>query len=148
MKKILTITASLLLTTFLWAQQPHPAHQGKAFRKEPPKIEEVIDDLSAAQKKKLAEAREEHKAVIDKYNAELKQVRDSIHVLMRKDGDQSAVLFPLVDKQNSIEAAVTKEMYKLRVKIDQILTKEQIDVFKKKMAEKRKHHHKDKKDKK
>lgn len=148
MKKILTITASLLLTTFLWAQQPHPSHHGKTFRKEPPKIERMVDDLTATQKKKLAEARADHKAVIDKYNAELKQIRDSIHVLMHKEGDQSVALFPLVDKQNDLEAAVTKEMYKLRVKIDQILTKEQKETIQKKMAEKRKHHHKDKKDQK
>ena len=63
---------------------------------------------------------------IGKLKAELGEVRDSIRMLMRRDGDNAKVLSPLFDREGALQAQIAKEMYAMRTRIDAILTPEQL----------------------
>ena len=103
------------------AQKP----KGHENQKERPRIEDIVDDLSQTQKRKLASIREESKKTIDALQAEKQAVRDSIHSLLHLDGDNSQKLFPLFEREGHIRAAISKEFYSTRLRINEVLTKEQ-----------------------
>lgn len=100
-------------------------------------VEEVIDDLSALQKSKLDKLQKDSRENIKLMKEQQDQVRDSIRVLMKKPGDNSKKLYPLFDREGNIQAEISKEMYRTRIRIDEILTDEQRVTFKNKMAEHR-----------
>ena len=135
MKRTVVILFTLLLACTLNAQQDQ--RKGRTH-KELPKVEEMVSDLSAAQKKKLNAIQKDAKERIGKLQVELDEVRDSVRTLMRMDGDQSAKMFPLLDREHAIRAKITKEKYLTRLKIDKVLTKEQIAEFRKKLEADRK----------
>ena len=124
MKRTFIILLTLLLVGPLCAQQ----QRGRPHR-ELPKIEEMVNDLSNAQKKKLNAIQKDAKERISKLQAERDDVRDSIRALMRMDGDQSEKIFPLVEK------------YKTRLKVEKVLTKEQQMEVRKKIEADRKARH-------
>ena len=134
MKRTLIILLTLLLAGTLTAQQPH---RGRSHR-ELPKIEEMVNDLTSAQKKKLNAIQKDAKERISKLQAERDEVRDSVRALMRMDGDQSEKIFPLVDRENALRSQIVKEKYKTRLKIDKVLTKEQQIAVRKKIEADRK----------
>lgn len=134
MKRTFIILLTLLLAGTLSAQQ----RQHGRPHKELPKIEEMVNDLSNAQKKKLNAIQKDARERITKLQTELDDVRDSVRTLMRMDGDQSEKLFPMVDRENAIRSQITKEKYKTRLKIDKVLTKEQLTVVRKKIEADRK----------
>lgn len=136
MKRTFIILLTLLLVGPLCAQQ----QRGRPHR-ELPKIEEMVNDLSNAQKKKLNAIQKDAKERISKLQAERDDVRDSICALMRMDGDQSEKLFPLLDRENALRSQIIKEKYKTRLKIDKVLTKEQQIVVRKKIEADRKARH-------
>lgn len=104
----------------------------------PPKVEEIVKDLSIRQKRQLETISNETKVQMDKYKAELKQVKDSIHYYMDMSTDKTDVLFPLFDREAKIKANMSKLMYRTRLKIDNVLTKEQLRVLNDAMNKKRK----------
>ena len=63
---------------------------------------------------------------VDRLQAELDKVRKQIHTLTNKEGDNSDQLFPLFDREGVLRAEIAKEMYRTRLQIDEILTKEQL----------------------
>lgn len=124
MKKLLTLVLALTLCSVMFAQpgsgkrhQQHP---------EPPKVEEIVNDLTPIQKKRLESVTQESKKQVEKLKAELKEVRSQVQKIMDKDGDHSDELFPLLERESYLKTEITKEMYRTRIKIDEILTKEQI----------------------
>ena len=123
MKKIVTLM--LVLSIAMTAMSQHkPDHTRK--HKEPPKIEEMVNDLTAIQKKRLNTIMENSRKEVDRLQAELDKVRKQIKLLTNKDGDNSDQLFPLFEREGQLRAEIAKEMYRTRLSIDEILTKEQI----------------------
>lgn len=142
MKKLFTILFALLLGTSLMAQADggkKPQHHG---RPEPPKIEEMVSNLSTVQKKKLETISQNCKAKTVKLQKELDNIRAGIRSLMDKEGDQSAKLFPLFDREASLQAEMSKEMYAIRQQIDQVLTEEQLAEFRARCKADRQQHKK------
>ena len=66
---------------------------------------------------------------VDRLHAELDKVRKQINQLINSDGDNSEQLFPLFDREGALRAEISKEMYRTRRQIDEILTKEQLAEF-------------------
>ena len=128
MRRTLAIVI-LLVACFVLQAQPGQGRERRA--KEPPKIEEMVSDLSAIQKKRLTTVMENSRKEVDKLQAELDNVRNQIRSLMEKDGDNSDQLFPLFDRESVLRAEISKEMYRTRQQIDKILTKEQLAEFRK-----------------
>ena len=123
MKKIATLLLVLTMGFTVMAQQRND-HSRR--HKEPPKIEEMVNDLTAIQKKRLNTVMENSRKEVDRLQAELDKVRKQIKLLTDKDGDNSDQLFPLFDREGDLRAEIAKEMYRTRLKIDEILTKEQL----------------------
>ena len=123
MKKIATLLLTIVLGFTVMGQQK-PCHNSR--HKEPPKIEEMVNNLSAIQKKRLNTVMENSRKEVDRLQAELDKVRKQIHALTNKDGDNSDQLFPLFDREGALRAEIAKEMYRTRLQIDEILTKEQL----------------------
>lgn len=146
MKKLYVILFTLLLGGSLLAQTEGGKHRQRPGRPEPPKIEEMVSDLSAIQKKKLETITKECKEKTAKLQKELDNVRTNIRTLMNKEGDQSNKLFPLFDREAALQAEVAKEMYSTRQQIDQVLTEKQLAEFRARLkADRQKHkHHGDK----
>ena len=117
----------------------HPSSlsaQGPRHGKEV-KIEEMVSDLSLSQKKKLLQVQEKSHERIGQLKAELDGVRDSIRTLMRRDGDNSRLLYPLFDREGALQAQISKEMYAMRTRIDAILTAEQLKELRQAMEKRR-----------
>ena len=123
MKRIATLLLTLSLVVTVMGQQ-RPEHSRR--HKEPPKIEEMVNNLSAIQKKRLNTVMENSRKEVDRLQAELDKVRKQIHQLTKKDGDNTEQLFPLFDREGDLRAEIAKEMYRTRLQIDEILTKEQL----------------------
>ena len=123
MKKIVTLMLVLVLAMTAMAQHK-PEHNRK--HKDPPKIEEMVNNLSAIQKKRLNTVMENSRKQVDLLQAELDKVRKQIHSLSEKEGDNSDQLFPLFEREGDLRAEISKEMYRTRLRIDEILTKEQL----------------------
>lgn len=123
MKKHLPLIFALLLAGSVCAQPGSECHRK---HREAPKIEEMVSNLTQMQKKKLESLTAERKKQVDMKRAELDAVRKEIRNLLDKEGDQSAKLFPLMEREADIKAEIGKIMYRTRLKIDDVLTKEQI----------------------
>lgn len=117
----LLVLSSYLLAP-LHAQRPHQDGRGPEKRLD---ITEIVSDLSSSQKSKLETLTGDSKKRVEALRTQQKAVRDSIGMFMDKDGDQSKVLYPLFDCEAKLQAEISREMYSTKVRIDQILTKEQ-----------------------
>lgn len=135
MKKFIPLIALLLCFVVLPAQ-PSRHHQGK--RDNPPKVEEMVSNLSLKQKKNLLDVRERSHARMDELKAQLSLVRDSIRDYIHRDGDNTKVLYALFDREGDLQALISKEMYSLRLQIDAILTPEQLKEFRDALQKRRK----------
>ena len=129
MKHTTAVLLALLLGLTLMAQPPEGKHRSHHRRPEPPKVEQMVSNLSAIQKKRLETISDECKQDMDKLEKELNSVRQKIRSLMETDGDQSDKLFPLFDREAALQAQMSKEMYSVRIQIDQVLTQEQLAEF-------------------
>lgn len=121
MKKYLIVSILLAMALPLMAQHDGP-RQGKKRQAD---ITELVDDLSAPQKRKIENISKESKERVDALRASQRSVRDSISLYMEREGDQSKVLYPLFDREAQLHAAVSREMYSAKIRIDEVLTKEQ-----------------------
>ena len=122
MKNILTLTFILALSTPLLAQQNGPRHADKQKR---PEITEIVKDLNANQKRDIQAITKESRTRIDALRAQQQTVRDSIHLFIDREGNQSRILFPLFDREANIQREISRTMYTTKVRIDEVLTKEQ-----------------------
>ena len=126
-KKIATYLVAILACTMLFAQSPNEFGHGKKHHKhEPPKIEEMVSNLSAIQKKRLETITQESKKQVDKMQAELKSINSQIRKLLDAEGDQTNTLFPLFEREAQLKLEINKEMYRTRQQISNVLTKEQL----------------------
>ena len=91
----------------------------------------MVDDLSSSQRKKLIKVQQDAHVKIDALHTQLGQVRDSIRTFSQLDGDNSKLLFPLFDREGMLQAQLSKEMYNLRISVDNILTPQQLAQFRK-----------------
>lgn len=121
--KRLYLLLLLLLATPVMAQHGKPAHRGGGHQCA--EVTEMVKDLSPVQKRKLENITKESRERVDALKKSQKQVRDSVALFMRKEGDQSKYLFPLFDREARLQAEISREMYVTKVRIDEILTKEQ-----------------------
>lgn len=140
MKKLSVILLALMLGGSLLAQTEGGKHRQRPGRPEPPKIEEMVSDLSAIQKKKLETINKECKEKTAKLQKELDNVRSNIRTLMNKEGNQSDKLFPLFDREAALQAKIAKEMYSTRQQIDQVLTEKQLAEFRARLKADRQNH--------
>jgi Spy/CpxP family protein refolding chaperone len=143
MKRSITLLLAILMGTMLMAQPPEGSQHKKHRRPEPPKVEEMVSNLSSLQKKRLEGISENCKKQTTKLQKELDETRTQIRNLMMQDGDQSDKLFPLIDRESSLQAQIAKEMYRTRVQIDQVLTEEQLTEFRARCKADRQKHHQD-----
>ena len=88
-------------------------------------ITELVGDLSAPQKRRLENITKESKARVDDLRRQQGAVRDSIRMYMDREGDQSAHLHPLFDREAQLQVALNREMYATKLRIDEVLTREQ-----------------------
>lgn len=140
MKKTIALSVCMFVASLLMAQHPMD-HKGHG-KPPSPNIVEMVSDLSAIQKKKLETITTESKQRVDKMQAELKSIRAKIRQLINADGDNSAQLFPLFDRESVLQAEISKEMYRTRISIDQVLTPEQLKELRAKLeADHKKHPH-------
>lgn len=129
MKHTTAFLFALLLGLTLMAQPPEGKHRTHHRRPEPPKVEQMVSNLSAIQKKRLETISDECKQDMDKLEKELNTVRYKIRALMESDGDQTEKLFPLIDREAQLQAQMAKTMYRVRQQIDRVLTDEQLAEF-------------------
>ena len=98
----------------------------------------MVSDLSVKQKRSLLQIQEKSHERIGQLNNQLKVVRDSIRTVMRQDGDNSKILYPLFDREGALQAQISKEMYTMRTQIDAILTPQQLAELRKALEARRK----------
>ena len=140
-KKFATYLVAILACTMLFAQSPNEFGHGKKHHKhEPPKIEEMVSNLSAIQKKRLETITQESKKQVDKMQAELKSINSQIRKLLDAEGDQTSSLFPLFEREAQLKLEINKEMYRTRQQINNVLTKEQLKELGERMKADRKKH--------
>lgn len=123
MKRLSAIAFSILLSTAIFAQ---PAKGVCRPKTDFDNVEKMVSDLSSVQKKRIEVVTEKTKIEVFRLKDELDSVRGQIKNLHDKEGDQSERLFPLYDRESHLMSQISKVMYKCRVKIDEILTPEQI----------------------
>ena len=121
MKKILFLASTLLLGFTVSAQKPAD-HRREGKR---PDITKLVSNLTDNQKGKLETITNDSRQRIEKLRARKKSVRDSIALYMDREGNQSKYLNPLFDREAKIQSEISREMYSTKVRIDEVLTKEQ-----------------------
>ena len=120
MKKYIIFTLLSALSLPLFAQHPKDLPEKK--NKD---VTELVSDLSATQKRKIESISKESKARVDDLRKQQKSVHDSIALFMDREGDQSHTLYPLFERDAALKVAIDREMYSGKVRIDEVLTKEQ-----------------------
>lgn len=136
MRRILLTTLALFLAFNAMAQQG-PRQDKSPRHKESPKIEELVPDLTAAQKNKIDAITRRSTKIIEDYRNQLHAVRDSIRSYMNSRDDHSNVLFPLYDREGRLQSEISKEYYRTKVAIDKVLTPEQFQQMHQKMDKNR-----------
>lgn len=139
--RIITILAVLVALSCTAVAQDGAKPHGKKHHKE---ISELVDDLSAAQKRKVESITKESVERVSALRTQQKAVRDSISMFMDRDGDQSATLYPLFDREAALQTAISREMYTTKLAIDQVLTKEQRTTLRSACRKDKKQHRKPK----
>lgn len=127
MKKILFLTLTLLLGFAVLAQKPAD-HRREGKR---PDITKLVSNLTEKQKSKLDAITNDSRQRIDKLRARKRAVRDSIENFLKREGNQSKYLYPLFDREAKLQVEISREMYSTKVRIDEVLTKEQRAEFQK-----------------
>ena len=136
MKKIFFLTLTLLCSFAVSAQKPADhRREGKH-----PDITKLVSNLSDNQKSKLDAITNDSRLRVDKLRARKRAVRDSIAHYMEREGNQSKYLNPLFDREAKLQAEISREMYGTKVRIDEVLTKEQRAEFQKASKEHRGKH--------
>lgn len=133
MKKVLLLSLLVALSLPLAAQHPAGRPNGGKHKD----VTELVSDLSNIQKRKIEVATKESKARVDNLRKQQRAVLDSINMYMEREGDQSAVLYPLFDREAALHAAIDREMYAGKLRIDEILTKKQCSELRKACSKER-----------
>ena len=131
------MTTIALCISFLAFSQPGRGSMDGQRNKENKKIEEFLTDLTATQKTRIDLVTRRSAKTIDFYRKQLHDLRDSIRVMMDDSRDRSAELFPLLEREGMLKSEISKEYYRTKVAIDEILTPEQIARLREQLAKKR-----------
>lgn len=100
-------------------------------------ISDFISDLSKTQQSKIDLITKRTTKIVNNYRTQLNSVRDSIRAFMDSPDDFSSILFPLYEREGRLQAEISKEYYRSKVAIDKLLTPEQYQQLKEKMAKNR-----------
>lgn len=146
MKRIVLLALVSLFAfqcTLSYAQNPrHGGPHDRQGRR--PDITKIVSNLSDAQKEKLETLMEASRQRVDKLRHQQQAVRDSIALYMDRDGNQSKKLYLLFDREAKLQVEISREMYNTKVRIDEVLTKEQRQQFRQASKEQKKHKNKKK----
>ncbi len=102
-----------------------------------PTIDQIVSNLSESQKARIDLITARSGKTIEFYRVQLKAVRDSIRSYMSSPDDNSVVLFPLYEREGMLMSEISKEYYRSKVAIDEVLTPEQYREMQEKMAKNR-----------
>lgn len=103
-------------------------------------VEMVLTNLTDNQREALHKLSKENKEYMKKYRKDREQLEKTIESLLAMKEDVSEALFPLIDMKSRLEAEKEKNFYKIKLKIDSILTAEQraeMDKYEAEMKKKR-----------
>ena len=120
MKKFIVLSLLVAVALPLAAQ-----HDKDHIDKKRRNVTELVSDLSPVQKRKIENISKASKERVDNLRIQQKAVRDSIMMYIECDGDQSKVLYPLFDREAAIQISIDREMYSSKLRIDEVLTKDQ-----------------------
>lgn len=88
-------------------------------------VEIALTSITDSQRETLHKLSKENKEYMEKYRKDRDQLEKTIKSLLAMKGDVSEVLFPLIDMKSRLEAEKEKNLYKMKLEIDSILTAEQ-----------------------
>lgn len=88
-------------------------------------VEIALASITDSQRETLHKLSKENKEYMEKYRKDRDQLEKTIKSLLAMKGDVSEVLFPLIDMKSRLEAEKEKNLYKMKLEIDSILTAEQ-----------------------
>lgn len=128
-KTVILIALFLLVSVSGYSQQ-----KGEHKRSHDFKIENFVDDLSADQKKKIDDISSQYLKRISNMRSDLRAVRDSIRTLSDQYGDHTKQIFPMYEREAKIQTEISKEMYRMKLKLDKVLTREQYDTLHEKLS--------------
>ena len=118
--------------------QDNTRYKGDNGQKQQFKIENFISDLTPDQRIRIDLITRRSSKTIQIYKTQLGNVRDSIRSYMASPEDQSAILFPLYEREGMLLTEISKEYYRSKVAIDELLTPKQFQELHEKMANRRK----------
>jgi len=120
MKKIIILSLLIAMVAPVMAQHGK-RHDNKQHRE----ISEMVSDLTPLQKRKIENISKDSKERVDALRQQKHAVRDSISMFMDKEGDHSRELYPLFDREARLQVAINREMYTTKIRIDEVLSREQ-----------------------
>ncbi len=85
----------------------------------------VVKDLSTKQKRQIDAISKEHLASLSSLKSQLYAVRDSIHIYMDQQADHSTIVLPLMERESDLKLKLNKELYRMKLQLDKVLSKEQ-----------------------
>lgn len=118
MKKYLVIAILIAFQMPLMAQGEGKHHRQKVR----PEISELVSDLTTTQKRKLDVINQDSRERVSGLRKQQRAVRDSIKYYMEMEGDQSKAIYPLFEREAQLQAAVSREMYSTKLRVDEVLT--------------------------
>lgn len=118
MKRIVLLAVLCAVALPLSAQHERP-------HKKQREVTELVQDLNAVQKRKIESISKDSRERVDALRRQQRAVHDSIVMYMEREGDQSAALYPLFDREAKLQVAVSREMYTTKLRIDEVLKPEQ-----------------------
>ena len=118
--RLCLLALSLLAFSLPAFAQHDDSHQRPP--KKQPEVADVVKDLSVTQKRKVEAISKESRERVGELRRQQKAVRDSIDRFLAMDGDQSATLYPLFDREARLRVAVNRAMYVAKLGIDEVLT--------------------------
>ncbi|MBP5758744.1 MAG: hypothetical protein J6W45_05020 [Bacteroidales bacterium] len=102
------------------------------------KIASFVDDLTDEQRDQLHDLTVQSKQTLNQLRQQQRELHDTIRQLLRQPTDQSEILFPLFDKSAQVRAQIDKELYIARFNISKVLTEQQLQTLREKMAAEKK----------
>lgn len=145
MKRNILIIAGICCM-FLFAGQVNAQKEeykkAMRYRFEPyeKQVEVVLTNLTDNQREALHKLSKENRDYMEKYRKDREQLEKTIESLLAMKEDVSEALFPLIDMKAELEAEKEKNLYRMKLRIDSILTAEQraeMDKYEAEMKKKR-----------
>jgi hypothetical protein len=93
------------------------------------RVSKVVKNLSVKQRRQIDAISNESSSNIKIMKSQLNALRDSIHFYMNKKEDNSTILMPLFDREAVLQLRINKEMYRMKVRLDEVLTEQQYVVL-------------------